>query len=53
MVLLMLYWMGSVDIEKHASNLGASGAVAAGGVGAGYGAQAHGDWQAEGFEGGT
>ena len=46
MVLLMLYWMGSVDIQKHASNLGASTAIG----GDGYGAS---DWQREGFEGQT
>ena len=47
----MLYWMGTVDIEKHASNLGAS--VVAG-SGAASGADLdHGDWQHEGFDSGT
>ena len=51
LVFILLYYMGSVDIEKHASNLSAS---AAGLGGAGSGAAAHGDWQREGFsEAGT
>ncbi|KAK5128763.1 hypothetical protein LTR85_000096 [Meristemomyces frigidus] len=60
LVFIMLYWMGTVDIEKHASHLGggvassvaaAGGAVggAAGGVG---GDASHGDWQQEGFQAG-
>ena len=51
MVLIMLYWMGSVDIEKHASNLGASAIAGAGTAAGGSGAAAHGDWQHEGFDG--
>ena len=51
LVFVLLYYMGSVDIEKHASNLSAS---AAGLGGAGSGAAAHGDWEREGFsEAGT
>jgi len=56
LVFLMLYWMGTVDIEKHASNLGevAGAAAAAGGpIGLNPGAGAHhGDWHQEGFTGG-
>ena len=55
LVFLMLYWMGTVDIEKHASNLGeVAGAAAAGGgpIGSNPGADAHhGDWHQEGFPG--
>ena len=59
LVLGMLYWLGTVDIEKHASNLGevAAGAAAlagAGPIGAGSGPEAqahHGDWHQEGFSG--
>jgi homeobox protein cut-like len=51
LVFVLLYYMGSVDIEKHASNLSTS---AAGLGGAGSGAAAHGDWEREGFsEAGT
>ncbi|TEA15156.1 Protein CASP [Colletotrichum sidae] len=53
LVFCSLYWLGTVDVEKHASNLGKSAAAAAvagaGGVnGAGDG---HGDWHEEGFNG--
>jgi homeobox protein cut-like len=46
----MLYWMGTVDIEKHASNLGevAGGTIAAA-AGAGVPEAHHGDWHQEGF----
>jgi homeobox protein cut-like len=46
----MLYWMGTVDIEKHASNLGdvAGGALAAAAGGKAPEAH-HGDWHKEGF----
>jgi homeobox protein cut-like len=46
----MLYWMGSVDIEKHASNLEdvAGGALVAA-AGAGAPEVHHGDWHNEGF----
>ena len=54
LVLGMLYWMGTVDIEKHASNLGeaAVAAAAAGGpIGSAPGADSHhGDWHQEGFQ---
>jgi homeobox protein cut-like len=50
MVLVLLYYMGTVDIEQHASNLSASAV----GLGrAGSGVAAHGDWEREGFEAGT
>ncbi|KAI9849876.1 MAG: hypothetical protein M1837_000090 [Sclerophora amabilis] len=56
LVLGMLYWMGTVEIEKHASNLGeaAMGGAAAGAgpMAGGAGADAHpGDWEQEGFVG--
>lgn len=54
LVFVMLYWMQTVDISKHASNLGetAAAVVAGGGPLAGNpGADAqHGEWQAEGFQ---
>ncbi|KAK3325323.1 CASP C terminal-domain-containing protein [Apodospora peruviana] len=62
LVFFSLYWLGSTDVESHASNLGSSVAGAAavaaaaggggggGGVG-GPGEQAHGQWQEEGFNG--
>jgi homeobox protein cut-like len=55
LVLGMLYWMGTVDIEKHASNLGdaAAGvatAVAGGPIGSTLGTDGHhGNWHQEGF----
>ena len=57
LVLGMLYWMGTVDIEKHASNLGevAAGAAAAAAgpmAGSKAGEAHHGDWHQEGFSGG-
>lgn len=61
MVFFSLYWLGTADVESHASNLSAAvvGAAAAGakevvqngagtGTGTGTGA-ARGDWQQEGF----
>lgn len=54
LVFMMLYWMQTVDIVKHASNLGeaASVVVAGGGtVAANPGADArHGEWHQEGFQ---
>lgn len=58
LVFFMLYWMQSVDMGKHASNLGevvgAATAAAAGGAsssmtGKGGTEGQHGDWQPEGF----
>lgn len=55
LVFLMLYWMGTVDIEKYGSRLGeVAGVAAAGGgpMGLQSGVDAHdGDWQQEGFSG--
>ncbi len=54
LVFVMLYWMGTVDIEKHASNLsdaaGAATVAGAGLGGGGVGDAHHGDWQQEGFQ---
>ena len=51
LIFVMLYWMHSVDIEKHASNLGEA-AAAVGGFGDNPGADAHhGEWHQEGFQG--
>jgi homeobox protein cut-like len=52
LVFFCLYWLGSSDIEKHASTLGASAGVAAAGQGGPLkGASDHGDWKEEGFNG--
>lgn len=61
LIFYMLYYMGTVDVEKHASGLGATalagGVVREGGGGgdvAGGGADLqHGEWLHEGFDGGT
>ena len=57
MIFLMLYWMGSTEVEKHASNLSdvATGAVGlAGGssLAGSNGKGAGGEWQEETFHGG-
>lgn len=44
LVFTMLYWMGTVDVEQHASNLGAGAALGAGGT------AAHGDWTHDDFD---
>lgn len=52
LIFVMLYWMQTVDIEKHASNLGEAAAAVAGSGALGHnpGADAHhGDWHQEGF----
>lgn len=49
LVFFTLYWLGSADIEKHASGLGS--AAAAGAAAAGQGASDHGDWKEDGFHG--
>lgn len=49
LVLGMLYWVGTVDIEKHASNLGANALTSSADMAAGD--ASHGDWQQQGFEG--
>ena len=46
LIFVMLYWMQSVDISRHASNLGETAGVIAG-------ADDHGDWLQEGFEAGA
>ena len=53
LIFVMLYWMQTMDIEKHASNLGeAANAAVVGGAALGGGEAAgggHGEWQPEGF----
>jgi homeobox protein cut-like len=51
LVFLTLYWVGTTDAEKHASNLGqVATAAVVGGAGAGAGADLkHGDWHQAGF----
>ncbi|KAJ6444171.1 golgi membrane protein [Purpureocillium lavendulum] len=59
-VFFSLYWLGSADFEKHASNLGSAAAAAAaagaGGSSGGSGGSlkggaAHGNWKEDGFSG--
>lgn len=52
MVFLMLYWMGTTDVEKHTADLGAAvvGGAAAGGPMAGGSDANPGDWVQEGFQ---
>lgn len=51
LVFTMLYWMGSVDVEQHASQLGAgAGAATVAGLG---GTKAHGDWTHDDFDRGN
>ncbi|KAL1587786.1 hypothetical protein WHR41_03552 [Cladosporium halotolerans] len=45
LVFTMLYWMGTADVEQHASNLGAGAVAAAAGGTAG-----HGDWTHDDFD---
>lgn len=52
LIFVMLYWMQTMDIEKHASNLGeaATGAVVGGAaLGGDAAGGSHGEWQPEGF----
>lgn len=54
LVFVMLYWMQTVDMGKHASNLGEVVGAAAAASGASMAGKAaaegqHGDWQPEGF----
>lgn len=52
MVFFSLYWLGSADFEKHASNLGSSAAAAAAGRGSPLnGGTDHGKWHEDGFSG--
>lgn len=53
LIFVMLYWMHSFDVSKHASNLSeAANVIAAAGGNPGADAQ-HGDWLQEGFEAGA
>jgi homeobox protein cut-like len=47
LILVMLFWMGTTDVEAHASNLGTAAVGAAGEV------VGNGKWEAEGFDGAT
>lgn len=47
LVFTMLYWMGSADVEQHASNLGAGSGATVAGLG---GTAAHGDWTHDDFD---
>ena len=49
LIFIMLYWMQTVDIQKHASNLGETAQAMSGGIGDTTGAH-HGDWHQEGLE---
>ncbi|EXV03639.1 CASP domain protein [Metarhizium robertsii] len=54
LVFFSLYWLGSADLDKHASSLGSSAAAAAGAAAAGAGKAAsgganHGDWKQDSF----
>jgi homeobox protein cut-like len=58
LVFFSLYWLGTSDLERHASNFGSSAAAAAAGAASGGGAVGggapsggHGDWQEDGFDG--
>ncbi|UKZ58016.1 hypothetical protein TrVGV298_011877 [Trichoderma virens] len=56
LVFFSLYWMGTADFERHASNFGSSAAAAAagaasGGGGVSGGGASHGEWQEDGFDG--
>jgi len=55
LIFVMLYWMQTIDIEKHASNLGETAATVMGGAAAGgdFAAGAHGDWEQEPFRAGS
>ena len=49
LIFVMLYWMQTTDIEKHASNLGEAANAAVAGIGGDPSGGGHGDWQPEGF----
>ncbi|KAH6603319.1 hypothetical protein Trco_008094 [Trichoderma cornu-damae] len=66
LVFFSLYWLGTADFERHASNFGSSAAAVAAGAGSGRGGAdgrgasgggrgggggGHGDWQEDGFDG--
>ncbi|KND88510.1 Protein CASP [Tolypocladium ophioglossoides CBS 100239] len=51
-VFFSLYWLGSADFERHASNLGSAAAAAAAGRGSPLnGGTGHGKWKEDGFSG--
>jgi homeobox protein cut-like len=53
LVFVMLYWMQTADVAKHAAHLGETVKAAAQAVGNAPGADSHhGDWQQEGLPGG-
>ena len=53
LIFMMLYWMQTADIQKHASHLGEAARAVGGSIGSTPGADAHhGDWHQEGLEGG-
>jgi homeobox protein cut-like len=49
LVFFSLYWLGTSDFEKHASNLGSS--IASGAAKGAGGNSDHGDWKQDGFNG--
>ncbi|KAK1987366.1 CASP C terminal-domain-containing protein [Colletotrichum cereale] len=54
LVFCSLYWLGTVDMDRHASNLGKSAAAAAAAGAGGLNgkvSEGHGDWHEEGFSG--
>ncbi|KAL9038580.1 MAG: hypothetical protein Q9180_003049 [Flavoplaca navasiana] len=52
LIFVMLYWMQTIDISKHASSLGeTAGSMVAGSAALGDGPNEHGDWHQEGFSG--
>ncbi|KAK5995862.1 Protein CASP-like protein [Cladobotryum mycophilum] len=56
LVFFSLYWLGTADFEKHATDLGSSAAAVVAGAGAAAGGGAsggkgHGDWQEDAFDG--
>ena len=53
LIFVMLYWMQTVDIQKHASHLGEAVSAVGGGIGNTEGATAHhGEWEQEGLQAG-
>ncbi|KAL8789999.1 MAG: hypothetical protein Q9213_000885 [Squamulea squamosa] len=52
LIFVMLYWMQTVDISKHASSLSeTAGSIAAGSRALGDGSKEHREWHQEGFSG--
>ncbi|KAL8929682.1 MAG: hypothetical protein Q9172_000361 [Xanthocarpia lactea] len=52
LIFVMLYWMQTVDISKHASSLGeTAGSMVAGNGALGDNSNEHGEWHQEGFPG--